>query len=403
MGKASRRKKEQRQRRHSGQPHRPAAQTSKAPPRQTAVATRAGAAASPAAPAKPAKPAKATITSTASGAYQEWLREAIRTQRAQMGLSESFGRGDEPHVLAPLVRRAGETPAGRNFMVDLSPVYEPQGTRYMLGLGVSAEDPSAKPDAFGMPQFGPGFAFGLPYELRAVRAGDAVAWLVYRAISDGKLAPDNGEAVAAYAGRSAALATPSQIRLAPGFAPLPSNALFDYEGFGDSAAEDPVSPEMTAAERRSGPPPLPAGNWLVDDPQDVEGRKLAYGIEEVSDFTAGLWVVDQFNLEELIDLLPRVTEERGRIALLTHDLVRAADAGLSEERKATEEALRAGLATPAEIAEEMAPYDALANSLRAAKTVQEVLPVLARTLFELQPPPPPPGSDEVLEGEVEEV
>jgi hypothetical protein len=402
MGKASRRKKEQRQRRQSGQAHRPQAQSksnkqsTKAPARQTAVAAQRA--------AQSSKPAKATISSPASAAYQEWLRDAIRTQRSQMDLSETFRTDEEAHVLAPLVRRAGETPNGRNFIVDLSPVYDPRGTRYGLGLAISAEDPSAKPDAFGMPQFGPGFAFPLPYELRAVRAGDAVAWLVYRAISDGKLNPDNGEAVASYAGRSAVLATPSQMRLPPGMLPLPSNALFDYEGFGDSAAEEPVPPDMTAAALQSGPPPLPTGAWLADDPGDVEARRLAYGIEEVRDYTAGLWVVEQFALERLIELLPTVAAQRDRVAALTMELVRDADAALAEERKTTEEALRAGLATPAEIAQEVAVYDTLATDLRAATTVQEVLPVLARVLFELQPPPPPPGADdEVLEGEVEDV
>jgi hypothetical protein len=294
----------------------------------------------------------------------------------------------------------GQTPSGRSFMVDLSPVYDSHGRRYITGLAVSAEDPKAKPDAFGMPQFGPGFALPLPYELRSVRAADAVTWLVYRAISDGKLDPDRGDAVAAYAGRAAAVATPNQLRLAPGYAPLPSNALFDYEGFGDSAAEDPVSPDLTAAQRQKGPAPLPAQPWLIDDPDDVEGRRLAYGIEEVRDYTAGLWVVEHFDLPHLIELLPDVQEQRAHIVALTHDLARSVDGHLAEEASTVEQGMHEGLATPAEIAEEVAPYTALREEVRAAATVQQILPVLARALFELQPPMPEGAEDEALEGEV---
>ncbi len=188
------------------------------------------------------------------------------------------------------------------------------------------------------------------------------------------------------------------MRLPRGLLPLPSNALFDYEGFGDSAAEEPVSPELTPAQRQSGPPPLPATDWLIDDPADVSAGKLAYGIEEVRDYTAGLWVVEQFNLDLLVDLLPRVAEERAHIAELTHQLMRSVDEHLAEDRRTTEESLREGLATPAEIAAEVAPSDALRSELRSAKTVQEALMVVARALFELNPPMPTEEDQEVLEG-----
>src|SRR5258707_4464491 len=122
MGKASRRKKEQKQRRQVAGAYRPAAPAPRGPARQTAVAAPRTLASASARPA-----GKSTLTSTASTAYQEWLREAIGTQRNQMGLSVEYRSDEEPHVLAPLVRRTGETPSGRTFMVDLSPVYEPAG------------------------------------------------------------------------------------------------------------------------------------------------------------------------------------------------------------------------------------------------------------------------------------
>ena len=395
MGKASRRKKEQRQRRHTTA-RRPAPGQQQAPSRLPATQ---GAARASAVARKPAKP---TIASAASAAYLEWLGEALNTQRAQQGFPARMGTQEEPHVLAPLVRRMGQTPSGRNFVVDLSPVYDPQVTRYTLGLAVTSEEAGAKPDAFGMPQFGPGVAFPLPYELRAVRAGDAVAWLVYRAISDGKADPASGVSMASYAGRAAAVATPAQVRLAPGYLPLPSNALFDYEGFGDSAAEEPVSPELTAAERQTGPAALSVTPWLSDDAADEGAARLAWGIEEVRDYTDGLWVVEGFDLARLIELLPQAPRQRQEIVAVAEDLVREVDEALAEEREAAEQGLKEGLATPAEIAAEVAPYDRLRAELRAPTTAQGVLPVLARALFELQPPAPEggEGEDEVLEGEV---
>jgi len=122
----------------------------------------------------------------------------------------------------------------------------------------------------------------------------------------------------------------------------------------------------------------------------------------VRDYTDGLWVVEGFDLARLIELLPQAPRQRQEIVAVAEDLVREVDEALAEEREAAEQGLKEGLATPAEIAAEVAPYDRLRAELRAPTTAQGVLPVLARALFELQPPAPEggEGEDEVLEGEV---
>ncbi len=208
MGKASRRKKEQKERRHTSAAPPVSTSDAAASARQTAPARRTTA-------VVPARSSKPSISSAASAAYMDWVREAIQTQRKQMERSDRMSRDEDAHVLAPLVRRIGQTPSGRSFTVDLSPVYDPGGARYILGLAVAAENTSAKPDAFGMPQFNPGMALAMPYELRAVRSADAVAWLVYRAISDGKLNPDDGEGISTYASRAAVTGDPITDAAAP--------------------------------------------------------------------------------------------------------------------------------------------------------------------------------------------
>lgn len=338
----------------------------------------------PATPAIPVAPRRVSVTTSASSAYMRWLNDGIRLGRLAMNKPAQPSSSEDSHMLAALVSRDIALPDGSGVSIDLAPVYDPNRRAYAPGLIVTLADDTANPAAM-MNGGGQSMAFALPYPLTMIRAADAVAWLVSDAIGQGRLDAGNQQAVAMYMSAAAAVATPTHVRLSPGVAPLSRDALLAYTGFGADASDEPVDPSIAQAPTVGGVTPLPTGTWLGDDPADVTGARLEYGLAEVRDCTAGLWLVDAFQLDDFV--AQDCHNERKSVIARTCDLVRAVDDALAAQWARMEMQLRASMTPPAQIAEEGERLRALRQSLREPRTAQDELIVLGSVLFQMEQPP----------------
>lgn len=341
----------------------------------------------------PAAPRKASPGTAATAAYMQWLNEGIRLGRVAMGLPPRPQSGEDAHVLTALVRREIELPDGGAAAIEMGPFYDPSRGAYGLGITLYQveEDDSGGLMGGG---YGPGSAYGLPYPLNMVRAADAVSWILAGGLVEGRVQPDDQQGIGRYMSAAAALVTPSFVRLMPGIPPLPRDTLAQYGGYGADSDDEAVDPGITTVPTTGGVAALPNGSWLTDDPADTSGEALGYGLAEVRDYTAGLWMVEQFGLEEFVALDPTTPAGRRQVLARVHELVRQVDEELATEWTRTETQLRAEMTSPDQVAEQGERVRQLRQDLRDPTTAQAMLMVLARVLFNIEPPPPPPGSEE---------
>ncbi len=356
-----------------------------------------------------------------SSAYRAWASDYGRRQA--QGVAAQFGGPDgetltpDMFVMAPLTSRTVTTLDGtvistqmglpiaptRSGSVALTPdrlavtvlrIPEPDrgGALAMLGLGQAPELP--QPEAL--------FAAQLPAEsMRGVRAADALAWYLARAIEAGDV-----EAEPRVIGLAAAEAL---ALLRPGSAPRGTRpldpTLLDSYGYGADTDEEAVPPDITAAPARGGLSGLPGGAFLTDN-----GAPLTPLLADLRDYVAGLWPYGYFGLEALTAPaagIPTVGERdpaakariaagdvndvggpaRGFLLARLAELTRRLDEVLGGSAEAEEAELAAEGCPPAWIAQETARYREARQRLRSTRVAQEMLPLLDPILFELETPP----------------